>query len=124
MGVNGLWGALFPAERAASFSHVHRRVLLETVLRGKVVGVDAHMWLHLFRARHAADWYALGKSDGIIKDLVARADELRSFGANVLFVFDGPPPESKRDTTDARAESRAQAEEDLQDLAHDSSEFR
>ena len=44
MGVNGLLGALEPLTRP---------IVLEHVIKGRVVGVDASIWLHNLMSRHA-----------------------------------------------------------------------
>ena len=106
MGVNGLLGALEPLTRP---------IVLEHVIKGRVVGVDASIWLHNLMSRHALLWVDKGKracEDAIVKDFLHRAKLLADLGASLLFVFDGEAPPAKSDERKKRDDARAKALEE------------
>jgi len=106
MGVHGLWSLLSPAGR---------RVKLET-LGGKIMAIDVSIWL--LKMIHG--YLALGNEEyrnihliGIFRRIV----KLLYYGIKPVFVFEGQPPELKRETIRRRQEYRENRRVNLKKVA-------
>ena len=78
-------------------------------LRGKVVCIDSSILLYKFRYTYQDDnFHIIGFLNKII--------ELQLYGIKVIFVFDGKPPEAKRETLNKRKENKLKQKEQLNTL--------
>jgi exonuclease-1 len=105
MGVTGLFPAIKPARQ--------QRNIFERGggCRGKWIGVDSNVWLHMMAHNHAADLVVRKDSTGLVKDFLRRAFKLAENGITPVFVFDGAAAPAKGGTHDARASLREEAVE-------------
>jgi flap endonuclease-1 len=83
-------------------------------LSGKVIAIDAYNTIYQFlSAIRQKDGSLLTDSSGNptshITGLFSRTSKLRDANIKPVFVFDGKPPEMKRDTLDKRKESKLNA---------------
>ena len=102
MGVTGLWKILAPAGRRVDIS----------TLRGKVLAVDASIWLIQFvKAMRDADCQPLPNAHLI--GTLSRVLRLLYNRIRPVFVFDGGTPTLKRRTVLKRSEQRATQDETL-----------
>ncbi|KEP66622.1 UNVERIFIED_CONTAM: XPG N-terminal domain-containing protein [Hammondia hammondi] len=105
MGVKGLWDLLAPAGRRVAAGN----------LKGKVVAVDAAIWLVQFL-------HAMKLPDGSpmpaahLVGFFNRLCRLLFFEIRPIIVFDGPPPFLKRQTLLARKRQRQQQEKNLRSV--------
>lgn len=85
------------------------------VLRGKILAVDASMWLYQFLSSiRQRDGSLLTDSKGNVTShltgLLARISNLSQQNIKLAFVFDGEPPELKHLTLEKRKEIKLEAE--------------
>ncbi|CBZ53997.1 putative RAD2 endonuclease [Neospora caninum Liverpool] len=105
MGVKGLWDLLAPAGRRVAAGN----------LKGKIVAVDAAIWLVQFL-------HAMKLPDGSpmpaahLVGFFNRLCRLLFFEIRPIIVFDGPPPFLKRQTLLARKRQRQQQEKNLRSV--------
>ncbi|ESS36306.1 XPG N-terminal domain-containing protein [Toxoplasma gondii VEG] len=105
MGVKGLWDLLEPAGRRVAAGN----------LKGKVVAVDAAIWLVQFL-------HAMKLPDGSpmpaahLVGFFNRLCRLLFFEIRPIIVFDGPPPFLKRQTLLTRKRQRQQQEKNLRSV--------
>ncbi|KAH8582438.1 flap endonuclease 1 [Cryptosporidium sp. chipmunk genotype I] len=89
-------------------------------LLGKKVAVDASMWIYQFLAaiREGSQWGNLtnssGESTSHISGMLSRTIRLLEAGIKPVFVFDGAPPEMKKDELAKRDERREKALAELE----------
>jgi hypothetical protein len=76
---------------------------------GKVVQVDASIWLHEALVRHAGAVVLERDTSGVIRDVVNRCVWLTSEGARLIVVLDGAAAAAKGEEAKARALKRARA---------------
>ncbi|KAG4303878.1 hypothetical protein PORY_002732 [Pneumocystis oryctolagi] len=106
MGVNKLWSILEKASRL---------VRLET-LSGKILAVDASIWIYqFFKAFRDKEGNYI--SNGHILGFFRRICKLLFFGIKPIFVFDGNVPFLKKHIIKKRKERRLKCEEDSVKLA-------
>ncbi|ORY49415.1 hypothetical protein BCR33DRAFT_582228 [Rhizoclosmatium globosum] len=106
MGVKGLWQLLESSSET---------VPLET-LCGKVVAVDASIWLFQFvKALRDADGNAV--RGGHVKGFFSRICKLLFVGVKPVFVFDGATPMLKRATVRKRRERKSDASSSVERTA-------
>jgi DNA excision repair protein ERCC-5 len=86
MGVKGLWRLLLP---------IGRRISIET-LEGKVLAVDASIWLAQFLSALKDPETGRTAPSAHLVGFFRRLCRLRYHGIRPVFVFDGVPPEAKR----------------------------
>lgn len=85
-------------------------------LRGKVVCIDSSILLYKFRYTYQDDnFHIIGFLNKII--------ELQLYGIKVIFVFDGKPPEAKRETLNKRKETKLKQKEQLNTLKTELGKF-
>ncbi|EAZ51576.1 flap endonuclease 1 [Cryptosporidium parvum Iowa II] len=89
-------------------------------LLGKRVAIDASMWIYQFLAaiREGSQWGNLtnssGESTSHINGMLSRTTRLLEAGIKPVFVFDGAPPEMKKDELTKRDERREKALAELE----------
>ncbi|KAJ1611200.1 flap endonuclease 1 [Cryptosporidium canis] len=89
-------------------------------LLGKKVAIDASMWIYQFLAaiREGQQWGNLtnssGESTSHISGMLSRTTRLLESGIKPVFVFDGAPPEIKKDELAKRSERREKALAELE----------
>ncbi|OII74088.1 Flap endonuclease 1 [Cryptosporidium ubiquitum] len=114
MGIKGL--TKFLADNAP------KSIQYQTIgsLLGKKVAVDASMWIYQFLAaiREGSQWGNLtnssGESTSHISGMLSRTTRLLEAGIKPVFVFDGTPPEMKKDELAKRDERREKALAELE----------
>ncbi|KAG5437224.1 hypothetical protein PCANB_001016 [Pneumocystis canis] len=105
MGVTRLWNIL---------EEVSRLVKLET-LCGKILAVDASMWIYQF-LKALRDKEGNYIKNGHIIGFFRRICKLLFYGIKPIFVFDGRVPLLKQQIIKKRVEKRLKCEEDLEKL--------
>ena len=78
-------------------------------LRGKCVGVDAFVWLHMLATALLED-VTEKRYDGLVVAFVRRGRRFLAAGVDVVYVFDGKPVPAKNETAVARNKLRAAAQ--------------
>jgi len=63
---------------------------LLTLGHGRVLGVDASIWLHDFAARHAEDVVLHGDYEAVVAAYISRVGTLMMHGISTVSVFDAP----------------------------------
>ncbi|KAF7459042.1 putative Flap endonuclease 1 [Cryptosporidium felis] len=114
MGIKGL--TKFLADNAPK-SVQHQTI---SSLLGKKVAIDASMWIYQFLTaiREGSQWGNLtnfsGESTSHISGMLSRTTRLLEAGIRPIFVFDGVPPEMKREELNRRGERREKAIAELE----------
>ncbi len=90
-------------------------------LRGRTIAIDAYNTLYQFlsiiRDRFTGEPLrdSKGRTTSHLSGLFYRTTKLLENGINPVFVFDGEPPEFKKETCEKRTEIRKEAEEKLEE---------
>ena len=100
---------------------VRREISLEQ-LAGKVIAIDAHLFLYQFLSTiRQPDGTPLMDSRGNITShlsgLFFRSSKLMGFGIRLAYVFDGKPPELKIKELELRREAKSKAAHDYKEAA-------
>ena len=85
---------------------------------GWTAGVDGTAWLHQCGVFFSVDIHNQ-RYDGITQHIIGRCKTLRAIGINLLLVFDGEPFKGKQEVDEARANRRAKALQEAEDVQDD-----
>ena len=78
-------------------------------LYNKKIAIDSSILLYKFRYTYTQDNFH-------IQGFLYKVIEFLEKGVIPVFVFDGPPPQAKRDTLDKRTETRTKMQERIKEL--------
>jgi len=98
MGISGLISAMIAVAKPDN---------LYDKFAGNKVAIDGYVWLHAFAAVHARTFVSSGDTGPIVAAFMKRVKLLMEHGVHPVVILDGPPPPSKRATSEQR---RARAE--------------
>jgi flap endonuclease-1 len=91
--------------------HAPDAISLNFSLYNKKIAIDSSILLYKFRYTYTQDNFHI---QGFLYKII----ELLEKGITPVFVFDGPPPQAKRDTLDKRIETRVKMQERVKELCN------